>query len=301
LLEAGSAFEREILASATLDVGSDRSFARTAAALGVGVTAAAATTASAGAATSGAAGSVGPTASTSAAGFAKWIVIAVAVAGATGAVEATRAWSSTAVRDVASTHAEPRRGPARGPAPASAPEAPEVPLGAALSAAPSSASPSGAARNVPSSAGSIEPAPIAGSRTLGGPRPAAFAIAPRAITDDPGRTAVQTTASSTAPNAPRSIAPSAPSSTLTAEVEVLDRVRRALARGDGRSALRDLDVYAQSFAQPVLGAEAYVLRVDALLEEGERAKAVALSREFLEANPASPHAPHLRSVIEQNP
>jgi hypothetical protein len=48
----------------------------------------------------------------------------------------------------------------------------------------------------------------------------------------------------------------------------------------------------------VLSEEATVIRVDALEQQGDRAAAAALGRRYLAAHPASPHAPHLRAVID---
>jgi hypothetical protein len=48
----------------------------------------------------------------------------------------------------------------------------------------------------------------------------------------------------------------------------------------------------------MLAEEATVLRVDALVAQGNAPAAAALALRFLAASPASPHGPHLRAVIE---
>jgi hypothetical protein len=98
------------------------------------------------------------------------------------------------------------------------------------------------------------------------------------------------------PTSAPSFQPRLPSS-LDAEVATLDRVRLALAERDASGAIRELDAYDRAFPMSVLAEEATVLRVDALMEKGDAAAAAALSRQFLVANPSSPHASHLRQVL----
>jgi hypothetical protein len=71
-------------------------------------------------------------------------------------------------------------------------------------------------------------------------------------------------------------------------------------RGEPQDALRVLDAYERTFPASALGVEASVLRVDALVGAGDQGAAVALARRILAAAPGSPHAPHLRAVIERS-
>ena len=76
---------------------------------------------------------------------------------------------------------------------------------------------------------------------------------------------------------------------------------RSRARGVGRgsvpAALGALDDYQRSFPHGVLGQEAAVLRIEALVKGGNTAAAKALADRFLAANPQSPHAPRIRRLV----
>jgi len=100
-----------------------------------------------------------------------------------------------------------------------------------------------------------------------------------------------------------SAAPAASQDTgLAAEVAALDRARGALASGDAPRALLALDDYKRSFPHGVLGQEAAVVRIEALVRSGNPSAARALADRFLAANPSSPHAPRVRHLVgEQDP
>jgi hypothetical protein len=86
---------------------------------------------------------------------------------------------------------------------------------------------------------------------------------------------------------------------LGEQVAALDRARRALGDGDAVGALRDLDDYQSRFPRGALAEEAEVLRVEALLAEGDRASAARAGARFLAAHPESPHAARVRSLLRQ--
>jgi hypothetical protein len=95
--------------------------------------------------------------------------------------------------------------------------------------------------------------------------------------------------------------PAMPSRTsaLTAEVASLDRVRRAIRAGDGAQALRELEVHRAAFPAGVLGPEATVLRIEALLLSGQRGAAQALTEQLLQ-NPANAaHATRVESLLRR--
>jgi hypothetical protein len=145
------------------------------------------------------------------------------------------------------------------------------------------------------------------------------AIAPVATVPPPPDSATVATASpgdsaaaalSAPPPAPsvaaRTPAPSSSAASddngLAAEVAALDRAREALAGGSVPAALGALDDYQRSFPHGVLGQEAAVLRIEALVKGGNTAAAKALADRFLAANPQSPHAPRIRRLVgEQDP
>jgi len=252
-MHAGTDFERELLASAARDAGSKKSFARTAAALGLATTAGRAAAASGTA--SAAAGIAGSAASAGTGGVAvlvKWVGLAAFVAtgaGVAGAVSTTSLYP-----------ASPRQEAARATV----------------------ATVATAARPVdPPVARAVDPVPA----------PAVASIAPLAIAPKPAPKPATAPAETRETRDMRG-------STLMSEVDALDGVRRSLAQGDARGALHQLDDYARTFADPDLGIEASVLRVDATLAGGDRAQAISFARQLLADHPSSPHAAHLRHIVE---
>ena len=83
------------------------------------------------------------------------------------------------------------------------------------------------------------------------------------------------------------------------EVTVLDRAREALRAGDSAGAMRALDEHGKRFADGTLGEEAELLRIEALLERGERRAAAAEARRFLAAHPQSSHRARVRSLLRR--
>jgi TolA-binding protein len=106
--------------------------------------------------------------------------------------------------------------------------------------------------------------------------------------------------SSPTPHSPAPVAlPSAASGSLGDEIALLDAARRALRSGDARLALSDLDRHQAEFPRGVLGQEATLLRIEALVRSGNRPAAEALARQFLARQPNSPHAKRIESLLGQ--
>lgn len=101
-----------------------------------------------------------------------------------------------------------------------------------------------------------------------------------------------TTASGTAPVA---VPAGAPSGQLGREVELIDRVRRALAAGNTSRALSELDAFARVANTGVLDREARVLRIQALREAGDATGARKLADQYLLDFPNDAHAIRLRA------
>jgi hypothetical protein len=113
---------------------------------------------------------------------------------------------------------------------------------------------------------------------------------------DPGAP-VESTAT---PSRPDRAAPSP--KTLSAEVASLDSVKQFLVAGDPAAALNALAKYHASFPAPMLGPEATVLEVQALMAQGDaahRARAIALARRFVKMHPTSPHASQLEALLSK--
>lgn len=86
---------------------------------------------------------------------------------------------------------------------------------------------------------------------------------------------------------------------LGQEVAALDRARDALAAGNVAGALRQVDEYESQFPRGALAQEATALRIEALLQQGNRDAAARLADRFLASNPKSPHAARIRLLVQR--
>jgi len=311
LLDEGTPFERDVLGSARQDAGGAAGHKRTLAVMGLG--AAAATAASsigsariAAGTTAGAGASVAP-ASAGTGAFVKWIALALVVGSAvttpaiswvsrkTPIVAATVASPPTMMAGVPKPSILPRPSPS--PQPATVDELPQAaapPRSAAWSPAIETAARAlgGSNRSTatpPAAQGNASSAEAIGMRATARSQPGAPDRADVTI----GGAAADTEARAQGPEAhPR------PASALYAELAALAGVRAALDKGDSRGALRSLAAYDSAFPGSELAEEAMVLRVDALAQGSDDAAAAALGRRFLASNPSSPHAPHVRRLID---
>jgi hypothetical protein len=269
--EGGSDLELALLRSAKGDSPSGRARRRTLVALGLG-TGALGATGTVG--TSTAAAATATTAGTAASvGVLKWIGIGV-VAGllTVGGVEATRdsgEASPIAVRNVDALRRLPSEAAPAGPAVERADRA-ETPAPAVPEPALD-----------PILAGPSAPAAVSKPSSRGGSEPGLVPTAP-------------------APSRPETAAATpAGKPTLADEVAALDRAREALQQKNPAAALAALEKHDAQFAGGTLGPEATVLRIEATLARGDRAGAARLATEFLAANPRSPHASRVRSVLAE--
>ncbi|AKU97805.1 hypothetical protein AKJ09_04469 [Labilithrix luteola] len=110
------------------------------------------------------------------------------------------------------------------------------------------------------------------------------------------------------PERPKSAAPSgtvtrvqadAGSPSFADELALVTAARSALEAGDASACMRAVDRYDQRFHGGLFAQEIEVLRIEALVTSGERARAQALSDRFLSANPRSPYAARVRSLLER--
>jgi hypothetical protein len=84
---------------------------------------------------------------------------------------------------------------------------------------------------------------------------------------------------------------------IAAETQLIERARHALLSHQPSDALRTLDEYAAERRTGVLAAEAEVLRVEALLQAGQKDRALALAARALLNAPNGPHALRLREIV----
>lgn len=86
-------------------------------------------------------------------------------------------------------------------------------------------------------------------------------------------------------------------STVPAEIAMLEQAHRALSEGDAAHALSRLDVYSARFPRGAMAHEAAVLRIEALVQAGDRVGATRFANRFLAAHPRSPYAARIRSLL----
>ena len=146
----------------------------------------------------------------------------------------------------------------------------------AVANAPIAAPPGAAAQRSPSVVASAAPSDEA-------PKPSVVAEAPKPAPEAP----------KPSPEAPKP----AEKPSLADEVAALDAAREALRSGNASQALRALDDHDRRFRGGMLGMEATVMRIEALVVRGDRATAARIGRAFLDAHPRSPHAPRVRSLL----
>jgi hypothetical protein len=112
------------------------------------------------------------------------------------------------------------------------------------------------------------------------------------------------TASSTASARPAEVhAPPAfertRSAAMSAELAALARARTALAARTPAVVLAELESYRRLSRTHILDAEAFVLRIEALVQLGRAAEAATLAKSYLAANPRSPHRVRLAQVARR--
>jgi hypothetical protein len=170
-------------------------------------------------------------------------------------------------------------------------------LGAAAIAAGVSLWP--AAPSSPTTVSSTLTAPLAKPAP---PRPPAPPAPPAPRVDEPAPTKPRpaqfqapSLAASRGPAPPDAAPAAAPS--LADELALLETARAALVRGEPRRTLSVLDEHARNFRRPRLTTEASVLRIEALVASGDRARAARLGKDFLAKHANGPYERRVRSLI----
>ncbi len=86
-------------------------------------------------------------------------------------------------------------------------------------------------------------------------------------------------------------------SSLEEELALVEIARSSLAHGDPAGCLRMLGGYDRRFRSGLLADEVAAMRIEALLARGERQQARSLGSAFLAANPDSPYAARIQSIL----
>lgn len=102
---------------------------------------------------------------------------------------------------------------------------------------------------------------------------------------------------------PAHVAPSRPvaSASLNDQIAALDRARAALGSGDLSRAKKLVDAYESEYPGGAFTQEAEVVRIDALVHEGNHDGAERAGKHFLAAYPKSPHAGRVRALLGYDP
>jgi hypothetical protein len=98
---------------------------------------------------------------------------------------------------------------------------------------------------------------------------------------------------------PSDVAPleAAPPASLTDEIAALERARTALGGGDPATALHTLDAYRARFRGGKLASEETVLRVKALLAQGNHGEAIFVADTYAAMHPGDPYTDRLRELL----
>jgi len=142
---------------------------------------------------------------------------------------------------------------------------------------------------------------VVAPRAAAAPKPAARPVAPVAPAAAPEEPASErpVAVASNAQKAPR-VAEAPQKRGLSEELGSLDRARQALVSGDAGRSLRLLEEYHRRFSRPKLGTEAAVLRIEALVANGQRARAGELGAQFLARHGKGPYERRVRSLIGES-
>lgn len=86
---------------------------------------------------------------------------------------------------------------------------------------------------------------------------------------------------------------------LSEQIRLIEAARAGVAAHDAKTALGALDSYTQKFPRGSFGQEATVLRIRALDQAGDGARATALAKSFIARFPNSPHVARLKPIAER--
>jgi hypothetical protein len=102
-----------------------------------------------------------------------------------------------------------------------------------------------------------------------------------------------------APRARSSAAAPPAAEDLSEQIRLIEAARAGVASHDSKAALAALDSYSAKFSRGSFGQEALVLRIRALDQAGDFARATALAKSFVTRFPKSPHVARLKPIAER--
>ena len=102
-----------------------------------------------------------------------------------------------------------------------------------------------------------------------------------------------------AAHAARGDASASATADLSEQIRLIEAARAGVAAHDPRAASSALDSYAAKFPRGSFGQEALVLRIRAIDQAGDSARATALAKSFVARFPNSPHVARLKPIAER--
>ena len=86
---------------------------------------------------------------------------------------------------------------------------------------------------------------------------------------------------------------------LSEQIRLIEAARAGVASNDAKTALAALNSYSSKFPRGSFGQEATVLRIRALDQSGDSARATAMAKSFVARFPNSPHVARLKPIAER--
>ena len=101
------------------------------------------------------------------------------------------------------------------------------------------------------------------------------------------------------PRGARSDSSASASEDLSEQIRLIEAARAGVASHDAKAALTALNSYSAKFPRGSFGQEATVLRIRALDQSGDSARATAMAKSFVARFPSSPHVARLKPIAER--
>jgi hypothetical protein len=102
-----------------------------------------------------------------------------------------------------------------------------------------------------------------------------------------------------APARAKSDASASATDDLSEQIRLIEAARAGVASRDAKAALSALNSYSSKFPRGSFGQEATVLRIRALDQSGDSARATAMAKSFVARFPNSPHVARLKPIAER--
>jgi len=110
---------------------------------------------------------------------------------------------------------------------------------------------------------------------------------------------VEGPAATPAPRGARTDSSASTDADLGEQIRLIEAARAGVAARDAKAATAALDTYAAKFPRGSFGQEAMVLRIRAIDQTGDSARATAMAKSFVTRFPSSPHVARLKPIAER--